>query len=77
MIEKTIIHQHLVFLFQDTAEGMLRSVLFKVFDIAGGPIDHVPPVQYEFEISCAKRADDRENVYSRVSNMPPILNLQG
>jgi len=56
---------------------MLRSVLFKVFEIAGGPIDHVPPVQYEFEISCAKRADDRENVYSRVSNMPPILNLHG
>ena len=62
---------------QDTAEGMLRAVLLKVFEIAGGPIDHVPPVQYEFEISCAKRADDRENVYSRVSNMPPLLNLQG
>ena len=60
---------------QDTAEGMLRSVLCHVFEIAGGPIDHVPPVQYEFEISCSKRMDDRENVYSRVSNMPPILNL--
>lgn len=54
---------------------MLRTVLFRIFEIAGGAIDHVPPVQYDFEISCSKRADDRENVYSRVSNMPPILNL--
>jgi len=60
---------------QDTAEGMLRSALAKVFEIAGGPIDHVPPVMYEFDISCSKRADDRENVYSRVANMPSILNL--
>jgi hypothetical protein len=60
---------------QDTAEGMLRSALVKVFEITGGSIHHVPPVMYEFEISCSKRADDRENVYSRVSNMPPILNL--
>jgi hypothetical protein len=60
---------------QDTAEGMLRSVLLKIYEIAGGPIDHVPPCQYEFDICCSKRADDRENVYSRVSNMPPILNL--
>lgn len=60
---------------QDTAEGMLRSALVKVFETTGGSIDHVPPVMYEFEISCSKRADDRENVYSRVTNMPPILNL--
>lgn len=56
---------------------MLGSVLFKVYEIAGGSIDHVPPVQYEFEIFSTQKADDRENVYSRVSNMPPILNLQG
>jgi hypothetical protein len=60
---------------QDTAEGMLRSGLVKIFEITGGPIDHVPPVMYEFDISCSKQADDRENVYSRVANMPPILNL--
>lgn len=60
---------------QDTAEGMLRCVLLRIFEITGGPIDHVPPCQYEFDISCSKRADDRENVYSRVTNMPPILNL--
>ena len=60
---------------QDTAEGMLRRVLMKIFEIAGGPLDHVPPVLYEFEIASAKRADERENVYSRVAAMPPILNL--
>lgn len=60
---------------QDTAERMLRAVLAKVFEIAGGSIEHVPPVMYEFEIHSAKRADDRENVYARVTNMPPILNL--
>ena len=60
---------------QDTAQGMLTSVLLKTFEIAGGPIDHVPPVIYEFEINCAKRADDRENVYSRVANMPSLINL--
>mmetsp|Transcript_109354 Transcript_109354/g.304207 ORF Transcript_109354/g.304207 Transcript_109354/m.304207 type:complete len:218 (+) Transcript_109354:67-720(+) len=60
---------------QDTAEGMLRSVLMKIFEIAGRSIDHVPPVMYEFEISCSKKVDDRENVYSRVANMPSLINL--
>ncbi|GKY96124.1 hypothetical protein MPSEU_000572700 [Mayamaea pseudoterrestris] len=60
---------------EDMGEGMLRSALAKVFEIVGGPVDHVPPVQYEFEIACTKRADDRENMYTRVANMPPILNL--
>jgi len=60
---------------QDTAEGMLRLALAKIFEIVGGPIDHVPPVMYEFEIHCSKRVDDRENMYSRVTHMPPILNL--
>jgi hypothetical protein len=54
---------------------MLRTALFKVFEIASASIDHVPPVMYEFEISASKRADDRENMYSRVAHMPPILNL--
>lgn len=60
---------------QDTAEGMLRSVLVKIFEIAGGSIDHVPPVMYEFEINSSKKVDDRENVYSRVANMPSLINL--
>ena len=60
---------------QDTAEGMLRSALYKIFEIGGGSIDHIPPVMYEFDISCSKQVDDRENVYARVANMPPILNL--
>jgi len=54
---------------------MLRSAMAKIFEIVGGPIDHIPPVMYEFEISCAKRPDDRETIYSRVANMPPVLNL--
>jgi len=54
---------------------MLRSVLNKIFEIVGGPIDHVPPVMYEFEISSSKRPDDRETMHSRVTSMPPILNL--
>jgi len=57
------------------AESMLRSVLNKIFEIVGGPIDHVPPVMYEFEISSSKRPDDRETMHSRVTSMPPILNL--
>jgi hypothetical protein len=60
---------------QDTAEGMLRSVLVKIFEIAGGSIDHIPPVMYEFEINCSKKVDDRENVYARVTNMPSLINL--
>ena len=60
---------------QDTSEGMLRSVLVKIFEVAGNSIDHVPPVMYEFEISCSKKVDDRENVYSRVANMPSLINL--
>lgn len=47
----------------------------KIFEIAGGAIDHVPPVMYEFEISSSKKVDDRENVYSRVANMPSLINL--
>lgn len=42
-----------------------------------GGLDHIPPSMYEFEIRCSKRADDRENVYSRVANMPALLNLDG
>ena len=60
---------------QDTAEGMLRSVLVKVFEIAGGDIQHIPPVMYEFEIFSSKRVDERENVYARVANMPSLINL--
>jgi len=60
---------------QDTAEGMLRSVLEKAFEIAGSSVDHVPPVMYEFKIICSKKIDDRENVYSRVTNMPNLINL--
>jgi len=60
---------------QDTAEGMLKGAMIKVFEIVGGAIDHIPPVMYEFEIACTKRVDDRENVYSRVANMPSLINL--
>lgn len=61
---------------QDTAETMLRSVMMQVFQCAGG-VDHIPPTLYEFEIRCTKKVDDRENVYSRVANMPALLNLDG
>ena len=40
-------------------------------------VDHIPPSMYEFEIKCSKRHDERENVISRVTNMPPLLNLDG
>jgi hypothetical protein len=60
---------------QDTAEGMLRSVLHKVFENAGGPIDHIPPCMYEFEIHCSKRMDDRENAATRFASMPSLINL--
>jgi len=46
--------------------------------IVGGGLDHIPPSMYEFEIRCNKRTDsNRENVYSRVVNMPALLNLDG
>lgn len=60
---------------QDTAEGMLKAVLLKVFDLAGSEIDHIPPVMYDFEIINSKRADDRDEVYSRVTNLPALINL--
>ena len=88
---------------QDTAEGMLRAVLIHIFEIAGGDIQHIPPVMYEFEISSSSNhnnsnnnssnggggmnnknggnnnnkrvVDERENVYSRVANMPSLINL--
>mmetsp|Transcript_7495 Transcript_7495/g.13197 ORF Transcript_7495/g.13197 Transcript_7495/m.13197 type:complete len:237 (+) Transcript_7495:67-777(+) len=60
---------------QDTAEGMLKAVLLKVFELAGSETDHIPPVMYDFEISSAKKADDRDEVYSRVSNLPALINL--
>ena len=31
--------------------------------------------QYDFEIKNAKKADDRDEVYSRVSNLPALINL--
>ena len=87
---------------QDTAEGMIRAVLMKIFEYAGGGgepqisnhgiqegsrdnfagsavdgVDHIPPGLYEFEISCTKRADDREPFPSIVSRMPPLFNLDG
>ena len=31
--------------------------------------------QYDFEISNAKSSDDRDEVYSRVSNLPALINL--
>lgn len=33
---------------QDTAEGMLRTVLMTLFQLAGESLDHVPPVMFEF-----------------------------
>lgn len=61
---------------QDTAEGMLRQAMLKVFDEASADVEHVPPVAYEFEIDCSKRpADDNENMYARVANMPAMIHL--
>ncbi|KAL7485117.1 hypothetical protein ACHAW6_010735 [Cyclotella cf. meneghiniana] len=60
---------------QDTAEGMLKAVLYRVFELAGNEIDHIPSVMYDFEINNAKKPDDRDEVYSRVSNMPALINL--
>ena len=61
---------------QDTAEGMLRSALLKIFECTAGAMDHIPPVMYDFEISSTKQqVDDREKLYARVTNMPPILKL--
>jgi hypothetical protein len=54
---------------------MLRAVLMQIFDIAGGDIQHIPPVMYEFEILSTKRVDERENVYARVANMPSLIHL--
>jgi hypothetical protein len=42
---------------------------------ANGPIDHMPPVMYEFEIGCAQRGDRRDSMYSRVMQAPNPLAL--
>jgi hypothetical protein len=34
---------------------MLQYILVKIFELAGGAIDHAPPVMYEFEINCASK----------------------
>ena len=64
---------------QDMAEGMLRAALMRIFDLANSPdMDHIPPVLYDFDISCSKKVEDRDNnMYSRVSNMPPLFALDG
>lgn len=54
---------------------MLRSVLMKIFQVAGESLEHIPPVMYDWSCSSARQADDRENVYSRVSTIPPLFNL--
>lgn len=84
---------------------MLKAALFRVFELAGNEIDHIPSVmvstflctddyrllfchiacitkslilsglQYDFDINNAKKPDDRDEVYSRVSNMPALINL--
>ncbi|KAL3805522.1 hypothetical protein ACHAWO_000660 [Cyclotella atomus] len=60
---------------QDTAEGMLKAALFRVFELAGNEIVHIPSVMYDFDINNTKNPDDRDEVYSRVSNMPALINL--
>ncbi|CAM9420720.1 unnamed protein product, partial [Phaeothamnion confervicola] len=35
---------------QETAEVLLHTRMRDIFGIANGPIDHVPPVMYEFEV---------------------------
>lgn len=62
---------------QDTAEGMVRETMLKVYEIVGkqDSLDHVPPGDYQFEIHCTNRADDQENIYARVKNMPALINL--
>lgn len=64
---------------QDTAETMLKACLFHIYDVAGREMNHIPPVMYEFEIQSSKgkaqEDNKRENIYSRVANMPPMINL--
>lgn len=63
---------------QDMSDGMLRAAMMKIIDLANHPdLDHIPPVLYDFEISCSKKMEDRDNMYSRVSNMPPLFVLDG
>ncbi|EJK58226.1 hypothetical protein THAOC_21671 [Thalassiosira oceanica] len=59
---------------QDTAEGMLKAVMLKIFELANIYTDHVPSSMYDFDISSAKRADDREEF--KVTHIPALINLQ-
>ena len=56
---------------------MVRSTMMKVFEIVSeeSALDHIPPCDYKFEINCTKRADEQENIYARVKNMPALINL--
>jgi hypothetical protein len=63
---------------QDLSEGMLRAALMRIYEVSNSPdLDHIPPVAYDFEIHCSKKHEDRENLYSRVTNMPPLFVLDG
>lgn len=62
---------------QDTAEQMLKSCLQKIFDCASESIDHIPPIMYEFEIHSITKSNNnnRENMRTRVTNMPKLIQL--
>jgi len=60
---------------RDTAERMVKASMLHILDVAGESIDHIPPVMYEFELSCSRALDDRESIRSRVTSMPAIIKL--
>lgn len=59
-----------------TSMGMEDDAVVGAGAIAGC-LDHIPPTMYEFEIRSTKKVNDRENLVSRVANMPALLNLDG
>mmetsp|Transcript_14755 Transcript_14755/g.44418 ORF Transcript_14755/g.44418 Transcript_14755/m.44418 type:complete len:205 (+) Transcript_14755:268-882(+) len=59
------------------ADAMLQARIMQVFSLANGHFDHLPPVHYEFEISCGRKGagEKREAVYARMMQAPPLINL--
>ena len=54
-----------------------KARLMQIFDFANGPIDHLPPTHYEFEIACGRQGGGErvEAVYNRMMQGPALIDL--
>ncbi len=65
-IPPVMVSSILLFMQNDVEERKTRFTLQSIIPC---------PLKYDFEINNARRADDRDEVYSRVANLPALINL--